>query len=137
MKKTNIILLVVIAVAIGVIITMVGDFSTYETFATARQKEGKEFHVIGTLDTLQTMTYDPLKDANFFSFYVKDKKGETRKVVFNGAKPTDFEKAESVVLTGMMDGNDFHCSKILMKCPSKYKNDQVVLGKTEPANKPL
>ncbi|MBV8251659.1 MAG: cytochrome c maturation protein CcmE [Chitinophaga sp.] len=128
MKKTNIILLVVIAVAIGVIITMVGDFSTYETFATARQKEGKEFHVIGTLDTLQHMNYDPQKDANLFSFYVKDKTGETRKVVFYGAKPTDFEKAESIVLTGKMEGQDFHCNKILMKCPSKYKNDQVAVG---------
>ncbi|WP_143310467.1 cytochrome c maturation protein CcmE domain-containing protein [Chitinophaga vietnamensis] len=128
MKKTNIILLVVIAVAIGVIVTMVGDFSTYETFATARQKEGKEFHVIGKLDTTQVMSYDPLKDANLFSFYVKDKTGETRRVVFYGAKPTDFEKAESVVLTGKMEGAEFHCNKILMKCPSKYKNDQVAMG---------
>lgn len=128
MKKTNIILLVVIAIAIGVIVTMVGDFSTYETFATAREKEGKEFHVIGKLDTLQAMSYDPTKDANLFSFYVHDKTGESHKVVFYGAKPTDFEKAESIVLTGKMEGNEFHCSKILMKCPSKYKDDQVVIG---------
>lgn len=128
MKKTNIILLVVIAVSIGVIVTLVGDFSTYETFATAREKEGKEYHVIGVLDTTQVMTYDPLKDANFFSFFIKDKTGETRKVVFYGTKPTDFEKAEQIVLTGKMQDGEFHCNKILMKCPSKYKEDQVALS---------
>jgi len=128
MKKTNIILLVVIAVSIGVIVTLVGDFSTYETFATAREKEGKEYHVIGVLDTTQVMTYDPLKDANFFSFFIKDKTGETRKVVFYGTKPTDFEKAEQIVLTGKMQAGEFHCNKILMKCPSKYKEDQVALS---------
>lgn len=129
MKKTSIVLLVVIAVAIGVIVTMVGDFSTYETFATARQKEGKEYHIIGKLDIKQAMTYDPMKDANYFAFYVVDKTGETRKVIFRGTKPTDFEKSEQVVLTGKMKDGEFHCDKILMKCPSKYKEDQVAVGK--------
>lgn len=128
MKKTNIVLLVVIAVAIGVIITMVGDFSTYETFATAKEKEGKEYHVIGVLDKAHALTYDPLKDANYFTFYVKDKVGETRKVIFYGTKPTDFEKAEQLVLTGKIEGEEFHCNKILMKCPSKYKDDQIAMG---------
>jgi len=104
MKKTNIILLIVIAVAIGVIVTMVGDFSTYETFATAKKKEGKEYHVIGVLDKSQQLSYDPVKDANYFTFYVKDKVGESRKVIFYGTKPTDFEKAEQLVLTGKIQG---------------------------------
>lgn len=129
MKKSNIVLLILIAVAIGVIVTVAGDFSTYETFATAREKEGKEFQVIGKLDTTKTMEYNPVKDANLFRFYVTDKTGETRSVVFYGTKPVDFEKAESVVLTGKMADGEFKCSKILMKCPSKYKNDQVAIGK--------
>ncbi|MGH2623137.1 MAG: cytochrome c maturation protein CcmE, partial [Sphingobacterium sp.] len=29
------------------------------------------------------------------------------------------------VLTGKMEGNTFHASKILMKCPSKYNQDQM------------
>jgi len=29
------------------------------------------------------------------------------------------------VLTGKMVGNEFHASKILMKCPSKYTKDQI------------
>jgi cytochrome c-type biogenesis protein CcmE len=128
MKKTNIVLLVLIAVAIGVVVTMVGDFSTYETFATAKQKEGKEYHVIGMLDTTQALSYDPIKDANYFSFYMKDKAGETHKVIFFGTKPTDFEKAEQLVLTGKMENGEFHCNKILMKCPSKYNNDKVAMS---------
>lgn len=129
MKRSNIILLVVIAVAIGVIISMVGDFSTYETFATAARKPDREYHVIGELEKSREMVYEPQKNANYFSFYVKDKAGAVRKVVFSGSEPTDFEKSEQIVLTGSMGKDDiFHCSQILMKCPSKYKPDQVAMS---------
>jgi|SRR5690242_16585613 len=129
MKKSNIVLLVLVAVAVAVIIGMVGDFSSYETFATAQQKTGQEFHVIGMLEKNKPMVYDPAKDANFFSFYVKDKSGEVKQVQFTGSKPTDFEKSEQIVLTGKMEGDVFHCSTILMKCPSKYKEDQKAISK--------
>ncbi|WP_343703669.1 cytochrome c maturation protein CcmE [Chitinophaga sp.] len=124
MKKTSIILLVVIAVCVAGMVMMVGDFSTYETFATARKKEGKKIHVIGALDKDKEVVYDPAKDANYFSFFMKDKAGEVTKVVFNGTRPTDFEKSTELVLTGKMVGSEFHCDKILMKCPSKYKDEQ-------------
>lgn len=130
MKKSNIILLVVIAIAIGVIISAVGDFSSYETFLTAARHPDREYHVIGKLEKSQKMTYDPAKDANYFSFYIKDKSGEMREVVFKGSEPTDFEKSEQIVLTGSMGKDDiFHCTQILMKCPSKYKPDQVAMSK--------
>ncbi|HVB03406.1 MAG TPA: cytochrome c maturation protein CcmE [Chitinophagaceae bacterium] len=121
MKKSNIVLLVLIAVTIAVIISMVGDFSTYETFASAARQPGKDFHVIGMLDKTRSLVYDPVKDPNYFSFYVKDKAGELEKVVYRGAIPTDFEKSDKIVLVGKMDGQQFECSSILMKCPSKYK----------------
>ncbi|MBO9153915.1 cytochrome c maturation protein CcmE [Chitinophaga sp. GCM10012297] len=124
MKKTSIILLIVIAVCVAGMVMMVGDFSTYETFATARKKEGKEIHVIGALDKGKAVVYDPVVNADFFSFHMKDKSGDIVKVVFNGTRPTDFEKSTELVLTGKMVGNEFHCSKILMKCPSKYKDEQ-------------
>jgi cytochrome c-type biogenesis protein CcmE len=130
MKKSNIIILVVIAVAIAVIISMVGDFSTYETFTTAARYPDKEFHVIGKLEKGKEMVYEPEKNANYFSFYAQDKSGEIRKVVFSGSEPTDFEKSEQIVLTGNMGADDvFHCSQILMKCPSKYKPDQVAVSR--------
>ncbi|RYD58688.1 MAG: cytochrome c maturation protein CcmE [Sphingobacteriales bacterium] len=128
MKKTHIVLLVLVAAAVCIIVSMFGDFSTYETFASASKDPGKQYHVIGVLAQGKTMEYDPVKDPNHFIFYVQDKAGTVNKVVFNGAKPTDIEKSEQVVMTGRMEGNEFRCSKIQMKCPSKYKNDQVAIG---------
>ncbi len=121
MKKSNIIILVVIAVAVAVIVSLAGDFSTYETFETAIAKKGEEFHIIGVLDEQKPMTYNPKKNANYFSFYMKDESGAVNKVVYRGSKPRDFEKSEQIVLAGSM-GEDgvFQCSHILMKCPSKY-----------------
>ena len=137
MKKSNIILLVLIAVAIGVIVSLVGDFSTYETFATAQNKPGQEFHVIGKLEKNMAMDYNPAKDANLFTFYVKDKVGNIRKVEFIGSEPTDFQKSSQIVLTGSM-GKDqvFHCSQILMKCPSKYKASGVAMSSAMTSQNP-
>jgi cytochrome c-type biogenesis protein CcmE len=125
MKKTHIVALILIMVSIGVIISMTGDYSRYETFATAYAAEGKEFHIVGELARQEDMHYNPEQDPNYFSFYLQDKSGEERKVVFEGAKPQDFERSEQIVLTGKMEGDDFHASKILMKCPSKYINDEL------------
>src|SRR4051812_18281824 len=112
MKKTHIVLLVFIAVAIGVIVYSTGNFSTYETFTTAKAAEGTEFHVMGELVKGAEMHYDPIKDPNYFSFYMKDKGGTQSKVVFIGTKPQDFERSENVVLTGKMVGDEFHADKI-------------------------
>ena len=128
MKRTHIILLVLVAAAVCVIVSMFGDFSTYETFASASKEPGKQYHVIGVLDKSKAFEYDPVKDPNHCFFYVKDKAGNLSRVVFNGAKPTDIEKSEQIVMTGIMQGSEFRCNKIQMKCPSKYKNDQVAVG---------
>ena len=50
MKKTHIALLIFIAVAIAVLVSYMGDLSTYDTVASARQKEGKFVHLIAKLD---------------------------------------------------------------------------------------
>lgn len=128
MKKSHIVLLVLVAAAVTIIVSMFGDFSTYETFASAAQDQGKQYHVIGELAKGKAMQYDPVKDPNHFSFYVEDKGGNVSQVVFKGAKPTDIEKSEQIVMTGYMEGEVFHCSKIQMKCPSKYENDQIAIA---------
>ena len=107
---------------------MFGDFSTYETFSSAAKEPGKQYHVIGYLEKDKEMVYDPVKDPNRFTFYVKDKAGNVSQVIFNGAKPTDIEKSEQIVMTGYIEDGAFRCNKIQMKCPSKYKKDQVVVG---------
>lgn len=132
MKKASILILVLIAAAIGIVVASFGKFSTYETFASAAEKPGNTYHVVGYLDKGQDQQYDPIKDPNNFTFFAKDKKGAIHKVIFNGARPQDFEKSEQLVMTGYMKDGSFHCSKIQMKCPSKYENDQIAVGK-EPA----
>jgi cytochrome c-type biogenesis protein CcmE len=124
MKKSSIFGLVVIAIAIAVIISVYSNSSTYGTFGDA-QKTSSELHIVGHLNKSRELFYDATKDANYFSFYMKDNKGEERKVIFTGSKPEDFERSEQLVLTGQMVGSEFHASKILMKCPSKYTQDKL------------
>jgi cytochrome c-type biogenesis protein CcmE len=124
MKKSSIIGLVIIAIAIAVIIGLYANTSTYGTFSDAKSTSG-ELHVIGYLDKQKELYYDAAKDANYFSFFMKDKKGDECKVVFPGTKPQDFERSEQIVLVGEMRGNEFHASHIQMKCPSKYTQDKV------------
>ena len=126
MKKTSIFGLVVIAIAIAVIISVYSNSSTYGSFKDA-QNTTSELHVVGHLNKEKQLFYDATKDANYFSFYMKDNKGQECKVVFTGTKPQDFERSEQVVLTGKMIGSEFHASKILMKCPSKYKDEEIYI----------
>jgi cytochrome c-type biogenesis protein CcmE len=124
MKKSAILGIIVIAVAIAVIISTYSNTSTYGSFKEA-EKTKTELHIVGHLNKQKPLYYDATKDANYFSFYMKDNKGEECKVVFTGTKPQDFERSEQIVLTGAMKGSEFHASKILMKCPSKYTQDKV------------
>jgi len=124
MKKSSILGIVVIAIAIAVIISTYSTTSTYGSFKDA-EKTQDELHIVGHLNKGKQLYYEPTKDANYFSFYMLDNKGEECKVVFTGTKPQDFERSEQIVLTGQMRGKEFHASKILMKCPSKYTQDKI------------
>ena len=124
MKKTHIVGIVIIAVAIGAIISTIQDSSTYASFAQARENPEIEFHVIGELNKEKELDYNPEINPNLFSFYAFDKEGEEYKVVFNGTKPQDFERSEQLVMLGSIQEEVFVCSKILMKCPSKYNDGQ-------------
>ncbi|NDC31635.1 MAG: cytochrome c maturation protein CcmE [Bacteroidetes bacterium] len=125
MKKTHIIAIALIAISIAAILSMYGDASTYEDFTMAAENNGKEYHVVGTLNRTKEKYYDPKKDANFFSFYMIDEKGKESKVVYHNPEPTDFERSEKIVIVGSMEGDHFEASKILLKCPSKYTDNQV------------
>ncbi len=121
MKKLHIIALVFVAVLIGVLISMTGDFSQYAVFNSELAQKGKEINIVGKIDLTQPMHYDPIKDPNKFTFFLKDDSLVVKQVIYKGEKPTDFEKAEKIVVTGKMKDDIFYADKILMKCPSKYK----------------
>ncbi|MDQ3108437.1 MAG: cytochrome c maturation protein CcmE [Bacteroidota bacterium] len=124
MKKTHIIGIIVIALAIGSMFTLLGNSSTYADFTQAAATTD-QVHVAGTLDRTKPMEYNPEVDANKFSFYMKDRNGNEKHVVLLKSKPQDFERSQQVVIVGSMKGNDFVANDILMKCPSKYNDGKV------------
>lgn len=126
MKKLHIVALVVIATVIAILISQVGNFSTYESIASAKAKVGKTVTVIAKLDT-QSLQYDPIKNPNYLTFRVTDSLGNSMNVAYYFEKPQDIEKSERIVLKGKMDGNGIFQIReqdgILLKCPSKYKDN--------------
>lgn len=130
MKKVHIIGIVLIAVAIGVLMSISNDVSTFTTFSDATTT-GKVVKISGHLSKDKEMYYEPQKDPNYFSFYLKDSESAERKVILLSAKPQDFERSESIVLTGKMDGDTFLASDMLMKCPSKYKDEEIYIKSKE------
>ena len=130
MKTSSIIILVAIAAAIGVLLMYSVDFSTYDTISSAKEKQGKYVHLIARLDRSKPIQYDAVKDPNFLSFYAVDSLGNTAEVIYHNPKPPELEMSERIVLKGKMEGNVFQCDDILMKCPSKYKDNKKQLEKT-------
>ncbi|MDE3212634.1 MAG: cytochrome c maturation protein CcmE [Bacteroidota bacterium] len=130
MKTSSIIILVAIAAAIGVLLMYSVDFSTYDTISSAMHKQGKYVHLIARLDREKPITYDAVKDPNYLSFYAVDSLGNTAKVIYHNPKPPELEQSERIVLKGKMEGDVFQCDDILMKCPSKYKDNKKVLEKS-------
>ncbi|MDB5202873.1 MAG: cytochrome c-type biosis protein CcmE, heme chaperone [Ferruginibacter sp.] len=130
MKKTHIILLVGIAALIAGLLAYSSDFSTYDTVSSAKQKEGKYVHLIARLDKTRPVEYDPIKNPNYLAFYAIDSLGGQTKVVYHNSKPADLEKSERIVMKGKMQAGHFECNDIMLKCPSKYKDDKQQLEKT-------
>ena len=130
MKKIHIIAIIMIVGAIGMLLTASEDMSTYATFKEALVKEGK-VKIAGQLSKDKEMYYNPEEDPNYFTFYITDADGEERKVVLGAAKPQDFELSEQIVVTGTMRGDEFIASDLLMKCPSKYKDEEIYIKTKE------
>lgn len=126
MKKIYLIAILMIAAAVIILSTAAEDMSTYSTFADAAHSS-KKVKVVGKLAKDKEMYYNPEKDPNYFSFYVTDAGGEAHKVVLLQEKPQDFELSEQIVLTGKMKGSEFVATDVLMKCPSKYKDEEVYM----------
>ncbi len=122
MKKTHIVLLVLIAISIAVLISFMGDITTYDTVSSAKEKPGKFVHLIAKVEK-NSIKYDPVNNPNYLAFTAVDSLGSTINVVYHNPKPTDMEKSERLILKGSVEGGTFECRDILLKCPSKYKDD--------------
>ena len=128
MKVSHIILIAVIAAAVGIIITSAGDSSTYVTFDQARQQaetgNRQNLHVVGELKKDASGDVTGITrgvDKVSFSFVMVDDNGREQLVQYNEPMPTDFTKSEKVVVVGSYREETFIANKILLKCPSKYQ----------------
>jgi cytochrome c-type biogenesis protein CcmE len=92
----------------------------YASFPEAKDK-AKVVQVIGSWDQTEGQEYN--SEANTFSFSMVDELGNKARVVSTGSKPNNFDVAPMVVIKGKFEGNDFHASNILTKCPSKYEGE--------------
>lgn len=132
MKKSHVLILVVIAVAIGIIVSTTGDASSYVDFSQAHElaSEGNtaSLHVVGELKKDaggEVVGLEKSPDNLSFSFVMIDDKGREEKVYYNEPMPQDFLRSEKVVIIGHFQGNLFFAEKILLKCPSKYQEDKI------------
>lgn len=126
MKKSYLIAFIALVAAISIIVSASKDVSKYATFQSASMNQVR-VKIAGTIDKSEDIIYDPVNTPNSFTFLMKDNDGKSNKVILKKAKPQDFERSETVVVTGRMDGNTFIADEVLMKCPSKYKDEELQL----------
>jgi cytochrome c-type biogenesis protein CcmE len=132
MKKAHIFIIVIIAAAIGIIVSTAGDASTYVGFDEAHQMATtgvkKDIHVVGQLkkdSSGRVVGIEEGEDKVSFSFVMIDDNGKEQQVLYNQPMPADFTRSEKVVVIGSYEGGSFRASKILLKCPSKYQEQSV------------
>ncbi len=134
MKKGYIFGIVIIAVAISMLMATVGDASQYVNFDKAYKMSengnSTKIHVVGTLKKnsggeILGMNYNPKQNPNLFVFTLVDENQREEQVIYRSPKPADFERSEQVVVIGNVQNGQFVADKILMKCPSKYQENNL------------
>ena len=114
--KTIIGIIIVVAVIAAIIPTFLSNKIEYVNFNDAMKKT-KTVEVKGKWLKDKESKFE----SNKFSFYMQDDNNSEMKVVFDGAKPNNFEMAEAVVVKGKVKEGVFMANEILTKCPSKYE----------------
>ena len=132
MKNSHIFGIVIIAVAIVILISSVGDASTYVSFkeasALAVDGNSKSIHVVGKLPKDEAGRIMGIKESpNKKSFYFQlvDNNNKQEKVFYNNPVPPDFDRSEQIVIVGKYKENGFVADRLIMKCPSKYQENKL------------
>ena len=128
MKPIHIVAFIVLAGGVAALTLQAKDVATYANFSDAKATTEK-VKVAGQLIKDKPMTYEPTRDPNKFSFFLKDQNGAEVAVVLLKPKPQDFELSEQVVVTGDMQNGTFVATEVLTKCPSKYKDEEIYMKK--------
>lgn len=134
MSRTNIVVILLVAVLMGALLSVFTTNSESVVFARAFAEPGMEFKVSGTLNTDFPVLYDPEVAVAETRFHMRDRDGETREVLLTKAKPTGLEQSESIDLYGTVIDGRFIAGEMLMKCPSKYNEQSHSLGEAMAAN---
>lgn len=128
MKKSSIIGIVVIAIAIAVIVSSAGDASSYVTFGEAKEmaQSGSDdkIHVVGELkknSAGQVIGVSQGADLVSTNMVMVDEDGREQEVLLKQPMPADLLRSEKVVVIGAYHDNLFVADKVLLKCPSKYE----------------
>ena len=110
MKKSHILGIVVIAIAVMIILSTAGDASTYVTFKDAKEMalEGNnnKIHIVGELTKDSNGTVVGLQrsdDLLSFSFEMEDDDKMVQKVYYSEPMPHDFLRSEKIVVIGKPD----------------------------------
>jgi cytochrome c-type biogenesis protein CcmE len=119
--------IVIVSALIFGTISFVQTNVEYTDFQSA-VASGKKVQVKGEWMKDTICTYDAVR--NQFIFFMKDDNGLSEKIIYDGAKPNNFEIANAVVVKGRYHDGYFHASEILTKCPSKYEGDAETVRKT-------
>ena len=136
MKITHIIGIVAIALGIGIVISTTGNASSYvsfeEAYKMAKEGDDSKVHLMGELKKDASgkptgIIYDPQIDPNYLQFELIDENKESHAVVCTNppASMQDFFRSEKVVVIGRVNGEHFVANEVLMKCPSKYEENQL------------
>lgn len=127
MKKSYLIGALALIAALAIVVSASQDVSTYATFDDAGMNSSR-VKIAGSIDKDHDIEYDPINTPNAYVFHMKDSDGDSKKVIVKMPKPQDFEMSETVVVTGKMNEEDvFIASDIQLKCPSKYKDEELKL----------
>lgn len=96
------------------------SISTYTDFESATGRTSTNIHVVGQWDKTQPAAFSV--ESKSFSFFMTDEKGNTRRVIYGQAKPSNFDQADKLVVIGEMRNDVFYAHDMLLKCPSKYND---------------
>ena len=88
----------------------------------------QKIHVVGTLKKDaegSVVGIENSEDLLSFSFTMLDANAREQEVFYAEPMPIDFLRSEQVVVVGSYRNETFVADKILLKCPSKYQEDEI------------
>lgn len=132
MKKSSIIGLIVIAIAIAVIVSTRENASEYvsfdEAYTMSNVGNANAIHVVGELkknSNGEIVGVNPSADRLSVSFVLVDDQQKEEVVYLNQPMPSDLLRSEKVVVIGGYQQDKFVADKVLLKCPSKYEETTI------------